>query len=108
MVMGIYLQTATNIKPSSDEFLFSLVVKGLPRQATDVDGRLHIPQVTVGDSGEYVCTGLDTAAGAAPASVNLIVDDSCMSHLFIYLFTIKLGVCNNFSTVLWSANPTCR
>ena len=53
-------------------------MKGLPRQASDVDGRLHIPQVTVQDSGQYVCTALDAAAGAEPATVTLIVDDSCM------------------------------
>jgi len=54
-----------------------LCVKGLPRQATDTDGRLHIPQVSVQDSGQYVCTALDAAAGAEPAIVTLIVDDSC-------------------------------
>jgi len=58
-------------------------VKSLPRQATDTDGRLHIPQVTVQDSGQYVCTALDAAAGAEPATVTLIVDDSCMIALFI-------------------------
>jgi len=58
--------------------LASCGVKGLPRQASDVDGRLHIPQVTVADSGQYVCSGLDAAAGAQPATVTLIVDDSCM------------------------------
>ena len=66
-------------------------MKGLPRRATDVDGRLHISQVTVVDSGQYVCTGLDTAAGAQPATVTLIVDDSCTSSsLFISSFDYSL------------------
>ena len=66
-------------------------MKGLSRRATDVDGRLHITQVTVADSGQYVCTGLDTAAGAQPATVTLIVDDSCTSSsLFISSFDYSL------------------
>ena len=60
-------------------------MKGLPRQATDRDGRLHIPQVTVQDSGQYVCTALDAAAGAEPATVTLIVDDSCTRAMLVYL-----------------------
>jgi len=63
-------------------------MKGLPQQATDRDGRLHIAQVTVQDSGQYVCSALDAAAGAQPATVTLIVDDSCMyrvTQIFISL-----------------------
>ena len=59
-------------------WIIVLRAKGLPRQATDTDGRLHISQVRVEDSGQYVCTALDAAAGAEPATVTLIVDDSCM------------------------------
>ena len=51
--------------------------QGLSRRAKDTDGRLHISEVHVEDSGQYVCTALDAAAGAEPATVTLIVDDSC-------------------------------
>jgi len=63
-------------------------MKGLPQQATDRDGRLHISQVTVQDSGQYVCSALDAAAGAQPATVTLIVDDSCMYHTYRSLFRL--------------------
>ena len=53
-------------------------MKGLPRQATDTDGRLEIRQASIDDSGQYVCSALGTAAGAQADTVTLIVDDSCM------------------------------
>ena len=74
-------------------------VQGLPRQATDSNGRLTISETKVADSGEYVCSAVNVP-GVRSASARLSVEPVCkLLVLFCIVFGIQISTVNGYLTI---------